>query len=163
MGTNSFIQSRGWTGCIYQLAQSWVCHWLFGYWENKPTCFSFIATLQGDSVWQDCWPGRTAPEGHCVPCSTAHWGLQRFRHTTGSVGNRKMEAVLPKGVPRSLRASQTSLWACSGGSKWGKGWCIISFPSQTSYYCFGQFIPLRMHKANKPCSPWCVKACLLHY
>lgn len=156
--TNSFIQSRGWTGCIYHLAQSWVCCCLFGYWESKPTGSSFIAALQGDSVWQYCWPGKAAL---CALCE-APWGLHRLRHNAGSVCNRRMEAVLPKGVPKSLCASQSSLSACSEHSKWGKGWWIISFPSQTSYYCFGQFIPLRMHKANKPCSPQCVKACLLH-
>lgn len=148
-GTNRFTQSRGWTVCMYHLAQSWVCCWLFGYWESKPRGFSFITTLQGDSVWQYYWPGRTAPEVPGVLCSTAPWDLHHLRCSTGSVCNRRMEAVLPKGVPESLCASQTSLWACSGG----KGWCIISFPSQTSYYCFGQFIPLRMYKANKPCSP----------
>lgn len=59
--TNSFIQSRVWTECIYHLAQSWVCCWLFGYWESKPTGSSFIAALQGDS---------TAGQGRqlCVPC-----------------------------------------------------------------------------------------------
>lgn len=142
-GTKSFIQSRGWTGC-----------WLFGYWESKPHRFLFLCHT---AMWQ-CLAALLGSKDSSrgAPCvlqhSTAPWGLHSLRHHTGSVYH-SLEVVLPKGVPKSLCASQTSLWACSEGSKWGKGWCIISFPSQTSYYCFGQFIPLRMHKANKPCSP----------
>lgn len=77
-GTNRFTQSRGWTVYMYHLAQSWVCCWLFGYWESKPRGFFFIATLQGDSVWQYCWPGRTAPEVPGVLCSTAPWDLHHL-------------------------------------------------------------------------------------
>lgn len=69
-GTNNFIQSRRWTGCTYHLAQSWVCCWLFGYWERKLRGFSFITTLQGDSVWQYCWPGRTGAQ-----CALQHLTL----------------------------------------------------------------------------------------
>ena len=154
-GTNCFIQSRGWTRCMYRLAQSWVWCWLFQYLSTERanlqvslslTCYK--VTVSGCTAGR----GRTAPEVHLATCSAPR-ELHHLRHSTGRVCNRRMEATLPKGVPDFFCASQTSLWASSGGSKWGKGWGIISFPSQTSYYCFGQFIPLRMHKANKPCSP----------
>lgn len=43
--------------------------------------------------------------------------------------------------PELLQAQPGVPPASTGSSGQGKGWGIISFPSQTSYYCFGQFIP----------------------
>lgn len=151
-GANSFIQSRGRTGCIYHLAQSWVCCWLFGCWVSKPQVSLSLLHCKVAVFGSTAGQGGQLQRGTVCPAAQ-HPGVCTTSQSTGSVCSRRMEAVLPKGVPESLCAGQTSLWACSECSKWGKGWCIISFPSQTSYYCFGQFIPLRMHKANKPCSP----------
>lgn len=164
-GTKHFIQSRGWTQCMYHLAQGWEGCWSVGNLSTERgklqaslSLTRYKATVLGCTAGG----GRAAPEAHLASCRVPR-ELHHLRHSTGRVCSWRMQTTLPKGVSDSFCASQTALWASPGGSKWGKGWGIISFPSQTSYYCLGQFIPLRMQKANKPCSPQCMKACLLHY